>query len=417
MTDVMPESAIGARRMQDAGPVSDPDPVQFDPRRIVRLRRYTWWTLVPLIPVYALFPVLNLAAGARNGFYGTPEIVVLSLALVVIAVDGTLLSIGLMRGLGQGNSHPALHGAIFALSLAAMAYALSQDGGGLGWSVLVSGLAAAHIAASPYRLRWQLAIGATLLISTTAGLAALPRMPHPMLAVITGGTAAISVAATISLVLAAAWFWDIVLELDRARTVSAELAVAKERLRFAADLHDVQGHHLQAIALKAELAERLVGADDDKARTQAAEVAELARTALKDTREVVQGYRRSNLITELDNAREILEAAGVRTTVHGDATMVPPPLQPLFGALVREGTTNILRHSRAENCELVISVDGPRTQVVLCNDRPNPPNGAAGSGIDGLRQRFGTLAGRVDANRVADRFELRGSADEPGRTS
>ncbi|MEV0087999.1 histidine kinase [Saccharopolyspora sp. NPDC050642] len=397
--------------------MSEPDPVQFDPRRIVRLRRYTWWSLVPLMPIYALFPVLNLVAGARQGFYGTPEIVVLALVLVAIAVDGTILSISLMRGLGQGTSRPVLHGVVFVLSLAAMAYALSQDGGGVIWSVLVSGLAAAHIAAGPHRFRWQLAVAATLLISTVAGLAALPRMPHPMLAVLTGFTAVVTVAAVISLVFAAVWFWDIVLELDRARAVSAELAVAKERLRFAADLHDIQGHHLQAIALKAELAERLVGADDDRARAQAAEVAELARTALKDTREVVQGYRRSNLITELDNAREILEAAGVRTTVRGDAATVPPPLQPLFGALVREGTTNILRHSRAENCELVIAVDGPRTQVVLCNDRPNPPNGDAGSGIDGLRQRFGTLGGRVDANRVADRFELRGSADEPGRTS
>ncbi|MEV6231128.1 histidine kinase [Saccharopolyspora shandongensis] len=396
--------------------MSEPDPTQFDPRRIVRLRRYTWWSLVPVMPMYALFPVFNLVVGARDGFYGTPEIVVLALVLVVIAVDGTILSIGLMRGLGKGVSRPVPHGVIFALALAAMAYALSQDGGGMTWSVLVSGLAAMQIAAGPYRIRWRLVIGSVLLISTVAGLAALPRLPHPMLAVITGFTVAFTVAALIALVLVAAWFWDIVLELDRARAVSAELAVAKERLRFAADLHDIQGHHLQAIALKAELAERLVGVDDDRVRTQAAEVAELARTALKDTREVVQGYRRSNLITELDNAREILEAAGVRTTVRGDAAMVPPPLQPLFGALVREGTTNILRHSRAENCELVIAVDGPHTQVVLCNDRPNPPNGDAGSGIDGLRQRFGTLGGRVDANRVADRFELRGSADEPGRT-
>jgi two-component system sensor histidine kinase DesK len=415
MTDVMAQRAVCAPPMKDAVRVSDPDAVEFDPRRIRRLRRYTWWSIMPLMPFYTLFPAMNLVLGFRQGFYDTAEVVVLALVAVLIAAEGTRLSTSLMQGLGHGTQRPVELGAVFALAVGAMGYALVQDGAGTMWTLLVGGLVSVYVAAAPHRLRWRVAIGATLL---TGAVGAAVKAPlHPMLGVITGINALIIVAALITLVMGVVWFWDIVLELDRARAVSAELAIAKERLRFAADLHDVQGHHLQAIALKAELAERLVGTDDDAARAQAAEVAELARTALKDTRGVVQGYRQSNLTTELANAREILEAAGVRTTVHGDATLVPPPLQPLFGALVREGTTNILRHSRAEHCELDISVDGPRTRVVLRNDGANPPNGASGSGIDGLRQRFRTLAGRVDAHHVADRFELSGSAEEPGRTS
>ncbi|MCI2420660.1 histidine kinase [Saccharopolyspora sp. K220] len=394
--------------------MSETDAGDFDPRRIRHLRRYTWWSIVPTLPVFAAFPVLNLVLGALQGFYNAVEIVVLSVIVLVIAVHGTRLCASLMKGLGRGEQRPAVDGVVFVLSLGAMVYALLRDQSGLAWAMLLSGLAGAHISAAPRRLRWPMTIGVLGLTGVTAAVAVSPI--NPLLAVDTGVYIMLIVGVIVSLMVGVAWFWDIVLELDRARAVSAELAIAKERLRFAADLHDIQGHHLQAIALKAELAERLVGTDDDAARRQAAEVAELARTALKDTREVVQGYRRSNLTTELDNAREILEAAGIQTTVDGDATRVPPPLQPLFGALVREGTTNILRHSHAERCELSICVDGSRTLVVLRNDRANPPNGASGSGIDGLRQRFGTLGGWVDTDRVDDRFELRGSAEEPGRT-
>ncbi|MGP4021185.1 sensor histidine kinase [Saccharopolyspora sp. 5N708] len=395
--------------------MSETEAVDFDPRRIRRLRRYTWWSIVPTLPCYAVFPAMNLFLGATRGFYNAVEVVVLSVIGVVIAVEGTRLCASLMKGLGRGEHRPVVAGVVFALSLGAMAYALPRDQSGMAWAMLLSGLAGAHISAAPHRLRWPMTIGVLVLTGVTVTIVVSP--DNPQQGVAAGFFIMMIVAALISLIVGVAWFWDIVLELDRARAVAAELGIAKERLRFAADLHDIQGHHLQVIALKAELAERLVGTDDDAARGHAAEVAELARTALKDTREVVHGYRRSNLTTELDNAREILEAAGIQTTVDGDATRVPPPLQPLFGALVREGTTNILRHSRAQRCELSISIDGSRTHVVLRNDRANPPNGAAGSGIDGLRQRFGTLGGRVDTCRAEDRFELHGSAAEPGRAS
>lgn len=411
MTDVIP--AGRAPPMDDAGRVNATP--EFDPRRIRRLRRYTWWSIVPMQPLYVLAPLLLLVAGASEGRYSTVEVVLLGLAAVLAAVDGTWMSLSLMQGLGHGKHRPALHAVVFAGALGAMAYTMHKDGSGPLWSMVVSGLAGVHVSAAPYRLRWPLAIGMTLLVAVVGTVASSPA--EPLLGLVRGLVIALVVAVIMVVVLASVWFWDIVLELDRAQTVSAELAVANERLRFAADLHDVQGHHLQVIALKGELVERLVGVDDETARATAAEIAELARTALRDTRDVVHGYRHTELTAELENAREILEAAGVRTTVDGGAALVPPPLQPLFGALVREGTTNVLRHSRAERCELRITADGPNTSIVLRNDRPKPPNGEAGSGIEGLRQRFRALGGHVEGCLVDGWFELRGTAAEPGRTS
>ncbi|WP_344125632.1 histidine kinase [Saccharopolyspora halophila] len=389
------------------------DPTDFDPRRLVRLRRYTWWSLVPTMSSYALFPAINLA----RADYSAPEIIVLALAVLLIVVDGTRLSVLLMRGFGNGARRPVLRSAVFALGLLAMGYALSRDLSGLLWAISVGALAGIHVSLAPARLRWRLAIGATVLAAVVGWVGSALHGPHPMIGMFYAFYAAVLVAMGIALITGVVWFWDIVLELDRARSVSGELAIARERLRFAADLHDIQGHNLQAIALKAELAERLVGNDDAAARAQAAEVAELARTALRETRDVVRGYRHSDLPGELSNAKEILEAAGVRTEVRGDAAMVPPPLQPLFGALVREGTTNVLRHSRARHCTMEFTTDGPRTRVVLRNDAANPGSDEDGSGLAGLRERFATLSGRVETRQDGERFELIGSAEEPGSRS
>ncbi|MBM7775222.1 two-component system sensor histidine kinase DesK [Actinokineospora baliensis] len=209
------------------------------------------------------------------------------------------------------------------------------------------------------------------------------------------------------------WLWSMVRQLDSARQVAGELAVAEERLRFAAELHDIQGHHLQAIALKGELAARLIGQDDEAARVQVTEVGELARTALKETRAVVHGYRRSSLPTEIGNAVDILRAAGINATVRGSATEVPPPLQPLFGILVREGTTNILRHSTAVECSLTVEVISGRVRVELSNDGVRDRDTVPGSGLQGLKERFAVVGGSVRAQRDGDGFHLIGEAVLP----
>ncbi len=103
------------------------------------------------------------------------------------------------------------------------------------------------------------------------------------------------------------WHYQVAQELEEARGLAGELAVAEERLRFAGELHDIQGGNLQAITLKSQVARRLVAVDPERAEAEMRAVEELARAALKDTREVVGGYRKVALADEIDSAARILE--------------------------------------------------------------------------------------------------------------
>lgn len=208
------------------------------------------------------------------------------------------------------------------------------------------------------------------------------------------------------------WWWEIVMRLDHSRRTSGELAVAKERLRFAADLHDIQGHHLQVIALKTELAARLLDTDPDGARSQIEEVQHLARTALEDTRALVHGYRTVSLADEAANAAEVLRAAGIGCSVEMDADQLPSEERTLFGLVIRESTTNILRHSEATSVTLRLERSGAEAVLNVTNDgvrggaEPRP----GGSGIDGLRRRFEAVGGAIAARREDGCFVLTATA-------
>ncbi|MFD7657679.1 sensor histidine kinase [Actinosynnema sp. NPDC059797] len=369
-----------------------------------RLRGYTWWTVVAGGTTVALGGALDLVVHR----YGPLKSLLVGAVVAVVVVQHVRYMRHAMAGLGRGEHRPLEHAATFAAALAAWGVMAHSGGFTPVWAALPA-LVLAHVAATlPARYRWPVALVGGALTVGTGLLFGHEAWPSAILALI-------MVTSLVLADLAQLWMWDIALQQERARGTERALAVAEERLRFAADLHDVQGHHLQAIALKGELAERLIGRDDELARRHAAEVAELARTALRETREVVQGYRRASLNTEITNAVGVLRAAGIETAVDGDAADVPPLLQPLFGALVREGTTNVLRHSRARHCDVAITVDGGRVSVRVVNDgvRPDGARAAddAGAGLAGLRERFAAVGGRVEAGRAgAAGFELVGHA-------
>ena len=402
-------------------PVTDVSRQACDPtRRFVgvtplnRLRRYTWWTVVAGGVVVGLGTVLDLFA--RD--YGVLKSVLLASAVAVVIVQHARYMQQAMGGLGRGAHRPWEHAATFAVALAAWAATSGANGFLPVWAAL-PGLVVAHVGAIlPSRRRWPVVIVMAVLCVAVGGLFGA-HDARPAMAL-----AAAMVVALVLADLAQLWIWDLAVQQEQSRKTAEALAVAEERLRFAADLHDIQGHHLQAIALKGELAQRLIGRDDELARQHAGEVAELARTALRETREVVQGYRRASLGTEIANAVGVLRAAGIETTVEGDAAGVPPPLQPLFGALVREGTTNVLRHSRARRCTVLIEVVDGQVCVRLRNDGVPADFGGAdagegggsdagegGAGLAGLRERFATVGGRVDVGRAGpEGFELVGRA-------
>ncbi|MQA12952.1 MAG: histidine kinase [Pseudonocardiaceae bacterium] len=248
------------------------------------------------------------------------------------------------------------------------------------------------------RLRWPVtAVGAVL--TAAAGVVGAVVVDAPTAPVAQGLIAIIAVPMFAALNVFQIWFWEVTQRLDRARQAGADLAVTRERLRFAADLHDLQGHHLQVIALKGELVSRLIDADGAAARAQADELVTIARTALAETRDIVQGYRQADLHTEVSNAVRILAAAGIDAEVTGDTRAVPAAWQPLFGVLVREGTTNVLRHSQATRCALHLDADTVR----VCNDGATEPSALdGGSGLAGLRERFTAAGGDVEAGATGD---------------
>jgi two-component system sensor histidine kinase DesK len=196
-------------------------------------------------------------------------------------------------------------------------------------------------------------------------------------------------------------------ELLRARDERAKLAVAEERLRFARDMHDLLGHSLSVIALKAELAGRLLPRDAEAAAVHIGDLEAVARGALAEVRDVVSGYRRPDLAAELDGARAALRAAGIKAHIKSFDEQLSPEVEALLAWTVREGTTNVIKHSDAHNCTLLIDRDEGLVRAQVIDDGRGPRDGEAsltgiegGHGLTGLSERAERLAGILEASPV-----------------
>jgi len=203
--------------------------------------------------------------------------------------------------------------------------------------------------------------------------------------------------------------------LAEARAELARLAAENERMRIARDLHDLLGHSLTTITVKAGLARRLGPADPAQALGQIAEVEELCRRALADVRSAVSGYRDVTLAGELAHGRELLRASGIAAELPTATDIVDPAHQELFGWAVREGLTNVVRHARASCCTVRLS----RSAVEIVDDGTGEPapEGAVppGNGLSGLRERASVAGGRVDAGPLqAGGWQLRVTLDPEG---
>jgi two-component system sensor histidine kinase DesK len=182
-------------------------------------------------------------------------------------------------------------------------------------------------------------------------------------------------------------------DLRDAHATIASLAAAEERARLARDLHDVLGHSLTVVAVKSELAGRLVERDPQRAIAEIADIEGLARTALADLRAAVSSYRDMNLDSELVAARTALDAAGIRAHLPADGSAVEEELRPLFGWVLREGVTNVIRHSNAEECWVDLK---PHSLSVRDNGRGVPGDGK-GNGLTGLRERAIEAGAKITA--------------------
>jgi two-component system sensor histidine kinase DesK len=200
-----------------------------------------------------------------------------------------------------------------------------------------------------------------------------------------------------------------VAELRAAREEIARLAVAEERLRFARDLHDLLGHSLSLITLKSELAGRLMPTAPEKAATEIQDIEDVARQALREVRDAVAGYRQPTLDEELAGAREMLEAAGISSRIENEAGSLPVAADAILAWAVREGTTNVIRHSGAKHCEIRISREDEVIRAEITDDgRGSPDNGMDGSGLSGLAERVAASGGESEAGSLTEGgFRLR----------
>ena len=188
------------------------------------------------------------------------------------------------------------------------------------------------------------------------------------------------------------------IELAQARQQLVELAVFQERERLSRDVHDILGHSLTVITVKTELAGRLLeasGDGDSRARAELADAARLAREALADVRATVSGMRHLSLTGELAAARQALDAAGIAADLPSAVDDVPARYRELFAFALREGVTNVVRHSGAGRCVVRLTADC----VEVRDDGQGSGEDAGGSGLIGLRGRAAAAGARVETGR------------------
>ena len=344
-------------------------------------RRLAW--SVPWL-VFQVFPLLDLVGTPR------PLAARLVIAVALIAFTGAYLSV-----LGRFARPTGVRPDFVVVVVLALALSAGLGTSYAGLWIYVSAAAAASL---PHRLVWPVTGAATL----------------ASLVVIVSWQDWTSLFLPVLCPLTAATLWGtrhlivVNAELREAREELARNAVAEERLRFARDLHDVMGRNLSAIAVKSQLAAELARRGRDGAADEMDGVGSLAESSLREVREVVRGYRATDLASELAGARSVLRSAGVATTVTGedDVAAVPAPVQELLGWVVRESVTNVLRHSSAGRCDIGLTTDHEGTTLTVRDDGAGAP-ATWGNGLTGLSERLTAGGGRLQAGLADGGFVVR----------
>jgi two-component system, NarL family, sensor histidine kinase DesK len=184
-------------------------------------------------------------------------------------------------------------------------------------------------------------------------------------------------------------------QLAESRDLSRRLAVTAERERIARDLHDLLGHTLTAVAVKADLASRVLASDPARAHAEIDDIARTARAALADIRGAVTGMRSATLAAELAQARSALGAAGVALVYRGPERELPPALESTAAFVIREALTNVVRHAQARSCTVDLVLDERELRVEIGDDGRGA-TAPEGNGLAGMRSRVAQHAGRLE---------------------
>jgi two-component system sensor histidine kinase DesK len=337
-------------------------------------------------PVLLLGPVLDLGGGTGRVVFEVSMIVVIAASAVTAALTG---------GPPWRDRRPYL--ALSTLVAATFAAATHADSQWLPtWILLANALAVV------LRGRWlMLAVPAVAAASMWAAWIVTPHQASRMwsegIIVLLAGAANAAFTALL----------DTIAELRRTRQELARVAVAEEHERFSRDLHDLLGHTLSVMVVKAQAVRRLAGQDLDAAVAQATDIEQIGRRALVDVRQAVDAMRAPTLSEELAGARRALDAAGIAITVEESAT----PTGAADGVLawvVREGATNVLRHSGASACRIAVTHRDGRLFLTIADDGVGGPTAPAlrAGGLEGLRDRLVAVGGELDVEPDAEGFRL-----------
>lgn len=382
--------------------------------------RTTWtYTLGSIVFVLAVLDAMLVSLALEGFTAGNDAGSWLLPAALLLSVATQLRYCWFLRaGLGGGLPGAGWTVALLLPSAAVWAMGFGNAGSPLTHAVplwLAFSLLACLV---PPRLRWWV-------LAAGLGLALLPAALQQGSAQVAGALPGDDAsrmllayaALTPFMVITSLWWWRVVVELDRHRLAAGELAVARERLRFAADLHDIQGHHLQVIALKSELAERLLTSNPEAARENIHETRLIAKQALEETRSLVSGYRSASLENELENAREVLSAAGASCELQLAPVPADPATHKALAMAVREATTNILRHSDATAASITVAATPSGVSLSIGNNGAPSAAAGTGTGLLGLRERLEALGGTLETTLDGDRFELAAWVPSKGNPS
>jgi two-component system sensor histidine kinase DesK len=334
--------------------------------------------------VFIVFPVVDAATDGDSAHH---RVLALVLAVAFTTLYVWMVVVWSVERAGN-RLYPQVGGALVIAIV--LSVAVSPN-----WGYLFSYVAAcvALVAPSPYGFA---GVAATAVVSIAA----------PAIGGGTAGSAIGDAASALGVGLLITLMRDLRLrnhELSEARAELARTAVAAERERFARDLHDLLGHSLSVIAIKAELAGRLLPADPDRAASEVADLETVARTALGEVRDAVSGYRRPTLTGELEGARVALTAAGIAAEFDRSAIDPPPAVEAVLAWTVREGATNVIRHSGARSCAVTVvaAADGG-VGVEIVDDGSGCSGGGwiDGNGLAGLHERAAEIGGRLEAGGV-----------------
>ncbi|MFB9238199.1 sensor histidine kinase [Plantactinospora siamensis] len=279
------------------------------------------------------------------------------------------------------------HAGLALFALLGIVLAGAYASGPAGWLVLLMYVAAAG-AVGLDRTGWAFAwVGGSVLAVLAIGAA------DGVSAHDTAETALITLLAG-AVTLAFARMARVVDELRRTQRELARTAVEQERLRFARDLHDLLGHTLSLVVVKAEVVRRLAPADPGRAAAEAGEIERIGRDALAEVREAVTGYRERDFGREVDNARTVLSDVGIAVTVRESGHPLGVEADDAFRWALREGVTNVLRHSRASRCEIGVH-GGVRESVLTVRDDGVGGRAQPGNGLRGLGERLARAGGEL----------------------